>query len=390
MERGRSARMRNAHKQVCQLVYDRYLYWSDDLSQWRRDCFAESAALGDGADPQYVASLLNLRLRVFGVSHLAVFAPVEGMRLMSGVSLDTGLRLKTIEDELVVVKVFAESPAFDAGVRRGDILERVNGSESFSTYAVPFEGGRFDFLRAGRRRTVELRPREVRIDGSPRWSRLDAQTGLLEISSFRDDYFDQATWRRLAAEAAGFSRMVVDVRGNVGGNFVAMLRALSTFLCEPTVVGEVHQPRLENPTSEALRDDLDADDQVYQFDRISTLRLETFAGYGCFTGPLAVLFNSDTASVSEILVEALRTRARTRLIGQRTNGEVVMASYYRLPLLGPGYSVSIPEAIYRTTDGRILEGQGVEPHVDVREKLSDALRGGDTFIEVALQQLSTL
>jgi C-terminal processing protease CtpA/Prc len=102
------------------------------------------------------------------------------------------------------------------------------------------------------------------------------------------------------------------------------------------------------------------------------------------------LFNSDTASVSEILVEALRTRARTRLIGQRTNGEVVMASYYRLPLLGPGYSVSIPEAIYRTTDGRILEGQGVEPHVDVREKLSDALRGGDTFIEVALQQLSTL
>ena len=53
----------------------------------------------------------------------------------------------------------------------------------------------------------------------------------------------------MAAAGGGVSivsRLIVDVRENAGGNFVAMLRALSTLQCGGRTIGTLEQPPPEN------------------------------------------------------------------------------------------------------------------------------------------------
>ena len=162
-----------------------------------------------------------------------------------------------------------------------------------------------------------------------------------------------------------------------------MLRALSTFMCTERSAGQVVQPRKNLPDKKFLIDDLSDAVQIKELESHRNIGLRTYKGYGCFNGRVTVLVSSDTSSVSEIFASVMVHRPRSRVWGQPTAGDVLLAVWYDLPLLGPGYSFSIPEAEYITPDNVQLEGRGVLPQNELYFDLKIARTGKDEWIEKA-------
>lgn len=100
-----------------------------------------------------------------------------------------------------------------------------------------------------------------------------------------------------------------------------------------------------------------------------------------------MLIDGDTSSVAEIFTHAFYMRPRSRVWGQQSAGQVVMAQWFPIPALGgDDYSLSVPIAGYRSIDGLELENQGLTPQRFLNYDLGRAKVGRDSWLEDALKR----
>ncbi len=330
---------------------------------------------------------LNDRLRGLPVSHLSIFSPQRMREVWENTALDTGVRAREFADSaVIVVRVVKQSPAVKAGLRPGDELLTINGRSIMTAAEIESEGGHLRYRRDGTVTETELELAEVSEDFRPVLSPVDGETGLLSLQSFLPQYFDDKTWLPVAQELTRYRKLVIDLRGNHGGSFPAMLRALSPFRCANPSVGTLRQAEQVGRAEIAeFPDDLDLRLQLSSLASANAIRLQTFERYGCFSGPVVVLIGEDTASTAEIFAQSfLHDRPHSRVLGENTAGEVVLAKWIPLPSLGnEQFAISVPIAGYETLSGEKLEGEGVKPHALLEYRVADALRGVDTWIEAA-------
>lgn len=328
---------------------------------------------------------MKSQLYALGVSHLEIYDPKEERRIWSGVDRENGFKIRYVEGHYIVYQITEGGPAARGGVLPGDEIISFNNQSDFNPWGLEGSPGRFEFLRGSKKTTVDLVPEELKVDESPSIKDLGSGRGLLRISSFREEYFDREKWLEVARQFSRYSHLVVDIRGNWGGNFGAMLRAVSSFICEPTVIGVLAQPRKAADEPKFFMDDLAQDKHLKLVEESSEIVLQTFDGYPCFRGRVTVLTDRQTASVSEIFASAMSFREKTDLVGSPTAGDVVLAVWYELSQLGMGYSISVPEAVFMNAQEEVLEGQGVWPDKVIDYKLEDARKGIDTLIHTALK-----
>jgi carboxyl-terminal processing protease len=101
-----------------------------------------------------------------------------------------------------------------------------------------------------------------------------------------------------------------------------------------------------------------------------------------FSGKLAILVDGLSASTSEILAGGLQDLHRARIFGTHTAGAALPSVIERLPN-GDGFQYAI--ANYISESGKMLEGNGVTPDVEVAPD-PEALRiGRDVVLEAALK-----
>ncbi|NJL25846.1 MAG: hypothetical protein HC902_12190 [Calothrix sp. SM1_5_4] len=380
-----AGRFRDAYRSVCDLT-ELYFYKHDAvLESWLRECRRRAGTLSVWASEGEILRGIQDLMSAMNVSHFTVYSPVEDRKLWKGESRDTGIRSRYVEDHLIVYRVLKGSAAERAGVRPGDEILSLPGTEQVTPWGASHRAGVYEFRRAGKEIKIPIEPAEIIIDSSPSIEKVDRDTALLAISSFRSEYFAEDTWRETAANLMKFTHVIVDVRENAGGNFVAMLRALSTFLCADQTVGAIVQPRKAGPVKEAFDDDLRDLHQIAELGRHHSMGLRTFSGYGCYRGKVTVLISAETASVAEIFAQSFFYRPGSRVWGQPSAGDVVLAVWYDLPILGAGYSISIPQAVYRTPDKKELEGLGVYPQRELYHQLELSLQGKDSWVVEAAQ-----
>lgn len=372
------SRHRDIARFICTLIENKF-YDPALIEDWVKECRSQIDDISIFDSQKSVFERMQRQMDQLQISHLQLFTPIEEHGLWTGQNLDTGLRIRFFETGAIVVRVYPKSSAEHGGVHVGDRLRLVNGRALFSTDAVQVTKGEYEFERSNKRFRTYLQPTLLLLDESPSVKRADAFSGLLTIPSFRDDFFEANQWKKVVRSFEHFDHVIVDVRGNAGGNFVAMLRALSPFMCRPTLIGEVHSSRVEGPVG-TLFDDMADERQVQLVERHHRIWLKTFRGYGCYQGYVTVLADSQTASVAEIFVAGMRLRPKTRLLGSATAGDVALGVWYALPYLPSGFSISVPEAIFKTADGEILEGQGIWPDRALYYIEQDALKGQDTWI----------
>lgn len=376
-----------AYTYVCEMVADRSLFTEVSISKWRQECLSGKSDLGWLSPPEAVLSKLQEHLNKVGVSHLAVYGPVQDKRLWKGLARETGIRTWTVDGRFVVSEVIQDSAAERAGIRPGDVVHVAGGRPVLDTWQVQSATGPYILERDGKNFEVILQPTEISIDRRPMLTSLTDEVGHLRISSYRSEYFEKESWKNMAGEMMSYPKLVVDLRGNRGGNFVAMLRSLSPFICETRDLGRWIQPRRTDETRSAFQDDIADLYQIRHMEAHREVPVHVFRDYGCYKGRVVVLVNRETSSVAEIFASALREGRGALVLGQKTAGDVVLAIWYGIPYLGQKYSLSIPEAIYENAEGTILEGHGLQPDENLFYILEEAIQGRDSWLLRAIERL---
>jgi carboxyl-terminal processing protease len=258
-----------------------------------------------------------------------------------------GLTVEPSRAGLVVTSAL-NGPARKAGVRRGDIIVRIDGRPAgkltFDQALNLIKGQQgtvvhLTLSRSGHQRRVtvvrqeitlpSLRARIVRFRGT--------KLGYIRLLSFRDatsERIGQATESLVRHGAKG---IVLDLRDNPGGLLTQAVRTVSIFLDEGVVctISGLHQDETTYVvTGEATYPKL----------------------------PLVVAVNHGSASASEIVAAALQDHERAVVIGHRTYGK---ASVQSIRPLSYGTALKLTTAMYRTPAGRDLTGEGVRPKIRV-------------------------
>jgi carboxyl-terminal processing protease len=152
--------------------------------------------------------------------------------------------------------------------------------------------------------------------------------------------------------------IVLDVRGNPGGQGAMSIPVASLFVNQPLHLGT-----------------LTFRDMGQKFDARPEL------GAKPFLGPLAILTDEGTASTSEMFAAGLQEARRAVVVGDTTLGAVLPSVVQQLP---GGAVMQYVVADFKTPKGVMLEGRGVQPDRRVVETRA-AFRGGrDPVLDAAL------
>lgn len=166
--------------------------------------------------------------------------------------------------------------------------------------------------------------------------------------------------------------LIVDLRGNGGGNLSSMLLA-AHLLGERSALGYFttrhwwdlqtqaptpalahhHLPEFSGADVETLRRALADGPGVYAW-------VEPRAPH--YRGPVQVLQDRATASANEPLLALLQRSGRATLVGQTSAGAMLSSEAFEL---APGWQLRVPVADFHTADGLRLEGRGVQPDLEV-------------------------
>ncbi len=158
--------------------------------------------------------------------------------------------------------------------------------------------------------------------------------------------------------ARGVRALVLDLRGNPGGQAGMAIPIAARLVTEPLTLGTV---------------------QFRDFSQTLVARPEL--GVTPFLGPVAVLTDEGTASASEILAAGLQEAKRAVVVGDSTLGAVLPSVIESLP---GGAVMQYVVADFKTPKGVLLEGRGVQPDKRVLETRAGLRTGRDPVLDAAL------
>jgi carboxyl-terminal processing protease len=350
------------------------------------------------AEAKTSAEFYEVLRRMLGAlrdSHTRVYAPEEKFDWQHPRVVTTGISIREVDGQPVVVLVDPDSDAKRAGVRVGDIITSVDDEpalELFTKRLKEVTGASTPHSRRARAMATLLAgvpSSTVKVgwrasDGRERVATLRREwrdrTAKLNIESLRGGFyvvrFDAFTravtydlMRALQNRLRRARGIVLDLRNNGGGDSEAMTDIVSIFLEPRTPLG-----RFTDRTGRVVVEPETRRAMVLAADAIAS-----------FDGSLAVLTSERTASAAEIFVASIKEARRAVLIGTGTCGCVL--AIRRRHLLPDGGELDISEMDYRTSLGQRLEGAGVAPDETITLSLSDLRAARDRAIERALERL---
>jgi len=250
-----------------------------------------------------------------------------------------------------VVSPIDGTPAYRAGVSAGDVIIKVDGTETAdlsSDEIVKRLRGNPDTSVAVTIRRGETIVFDVTIVRAiievptVKYAMMPGGIGYLRISQFTPQTIERVHEALDSFRAAGFRAMVVDVRQNPGGLLSSVEQVADLFLSGGPVVS-TRSDRLpsENTVYEAKASVADISADI----------------------PVAVLVDKGSASASEILAGALKDTGRARLFGVTTYGK---GSVQQVRRLGDG-GFKLTMARYYTPGNYTIDKVGVAPDVTVEE-----------------------
>ena len=266
--------------------------------------------------------------------------------------------------EITVVNVYEDSPADKAGLKAGDILYQVDGKDAegqeLDTVVSWIKGEKgtdvaIKVMRAGE--AVEtVATRDVIQVQTVRYEMKEDSIGYIMVSEFDDVTYDQFKEALDDLEAQGMQRLVIDLRGNPGGNLTTVTDMLKILLPEGTIVSTE--------------------------DKYGNVEEVACDGKNEFTKPLAVLVNQYSASASEIFAGAVQDYGTGQIVGMTTYGKGVVQQ----PMdLNDGTYLKLTIAEYYTPSGRSINGEGVTPDVEVEYEYNADDPQADNQLEKAME-----
>jgi len=329
----------------------------------------------------------------FGIFPKSIYDAVEAAERGSGDGA-TGLHIRVVDGEALVVRVEPDSPAEAQGIRPGWVVETIEGepvepllekleeafgdSTLFALKASRAVENRLDgkigaervaTFQNGEDASVETTMRLERKAGEPvrfgnlpkmaltfRAETIDGDIPVIAWNAFFDPSNIMPKIGSAVAENRDAPGMILDLRGNPGG-IGAMAMGISGWFVDQTgtKLGTMRT-------------------------RETSLKFVVFARPEPFDGPLAVLVDGCSASTTEILAAGLQDLDRAVIVGTRTAGAALPSVVLKLPN-GDGFQYAFGN--YISAGGEPLEGRGVIPDIEAPPERPALLDGRDPALEAA-------
>lgn len=243
----------------------------------------------------------------------------------------------------VISGVIKGTPAEAGDMMEGDVIYKVDGEdmtglelEEVVAHIKGEEGTKvtITLLRNGEEINAEFTRAQVSaptVDSRM----LEDGIGYLQITEFDEVTTNQFTENLASLKGQGLEGLIIDLRGNPGGNVTTVCAVAEQLLPEGLVFYMVDRngERTDYPCKGA---DWDI--------------------------PLVVLVNEYSASASEILSGAVKDSGIGKVVGKKTYGKGVVQN---LIPLEDGSAIKITVANYYTRGGNDINLKGVEPDVEV-------------------------
>jgi carboxyl-terminal processing protease len=294
-----------------------------------------------------------------------------------------GLKLGEVEGRVAVVEVEPGSAAERLGVRPGQVLREVNGKpveEHFAFLRSLVAGSSTERLFKSKLHGALLRggflsmPRTLALTGhdgrefavelsreaspeAPNLSarRLESGFGYIKFRLWMPPVEEE--FRRRLGELRGTPGLVIDLRGNGGGETRVMLDIAGNFFARETFYGG-----FRNRAGEV---------QKYYTRRPAA----------AYRAPVVILVDEESASATETFAAFMQETRRASVVGRQTAGSTLNQGGRRS--FKGGGQLRYSTRSYLTPAGRELEGAGVVPDVAVALTLADLRAGRDAALEAA-------
>lgn len=289
---------------------------------------------------------------------------------MQGQFEGIGARVSQAEGGGVEIKyLFPEQPAQKAGLRVGDVIIAVDGTDvtkmDLNDAIILIRGPRGTQVTLTIRRQgqepfdVTITRARIEIPAVETKTLADGKIEYIALSEFSNvapRRLAEALQAAIARKPAG---LILDLRGNPGGLLDAAVRIASYFVPEGNILIERFKDRPE---------------RVYQRQGQYLLR-------GI---PMAVLVDGGSASASEIVAGAIQDAGTGILIGEKTYGK----GSVQLPnWLSDGSQLRVTIARWYTPKGREIHQKGLEPDIVVPITEEDIKAKRDPQLERAIEYL---
>ena len=236
------------------------------------------------------------------------------------------------------------TPAEEAGLQAGDILYKVNdedmGGLTIDQVVLRIKGEEgtkvhLTLVRDNEYVEVDVERRKIESP-TVEYSMLEDGMGYVQLTEFDDVTVAQFSKALEGLKAENAQGMILDLRGNPGGN-------LSTVL-------EIADMLLDKGMILYIEDKKGNRDEYYAKDGME------------WDLPIVLLVDSNSASASEVLSGALKDHERATLVGTTTFGKGIVQN---LRTLKDGSALKLTISAYYTPSGTTVHGKGIEPDVVV-------------------------
>ena len=284
---------------------------------------------------------------------------------------------------VVVDEPYANTPAAEAGLKKGDIILSIDDStmvdkdvsyvsnhlrgDAGTTFALKIQRG------TSKPVTKKITRRAIQMPAIPFYGVVEGNYGYINLNSFTENCSKEMRRAFVDLKEKGVKGLILDLRGNGGGSLDEAVQIVNMFVANNltlvTTKGKLNRANREYKTT---KEPIDTD------------------------MPIVVLVNGDTASASEITAGSLQDLDRAVIIGTRTYGKGLVQTPLDLPYNANlklttgkyfipsgrciqainykhshgGYTEHIPDSltkVFYTAGGReVRDGGGIKPDVEVK------------------------
>jgi carboxyl-terminal processing protease len=284
---------------------------------------------------------------------------------------------------VVVDEPYANTPAAEAGLKKGDIILSIDDStmvgkdvsyvsshlrgDAGTTFALKIQRGNSKPV------TKKITRRAIQMPAIPYYGVVEGNYGYINLNSFTENCAKEMRRAFVDLKEKGVKGLVLDLRNNGGGSLEEAVQIVNMFVANNltlvTTKGKLNRSNREYKTT---KEPIDTD------------------------MPIVVLVNDDTASASEITAGSLQDLDRAVIMGTRTYGKGLVQTPLDLPYNANlklttgkyyipsgrciqainykhsrgGYTEHIPDSltkVFYTAGGReVRDGGGIKPDVEIK------------------------
>lgn len=289
---------------------------------------------------------------------------------VNGKYMGIGALIMKSENDLVIYKIFEDSPSYRAGLKDGDIILKLDDKDtkdmSVNDIAsiVKNDGNKEVKLLVKRGEenldiTIVKDMVELPVVSGKVINHNDKKIGYISLSIFSSVASEQFNKELVKLEKEGISGLVIDVRGNSGGYLTTVTDIASYFLKKGDIIY-----KLEVNDKVTVRKDKTKESRDY---------------------PVAVLIDKNSASASEILASSIKESYNGYVVGTNSYGK---GTVQQTLVLSDGSMIKYTIEKWLTPLGNWINEEGVIPtnYVELSsEYLNNPVFENDNQLNKALE-----